>query len=90
MADTADLVVLGAWYGTGKKGKCVCLCVCGAGGEGGQWCVTLYSQTHLFIYIFYLWMLIHIGNLSELKVALIFTLFLLRCARKSLFFSFYV
>lgn len=21
MADTADLVVLGAWYGTGKKGK---------------------------------------------------------------------
>lgn len=28
MADSADLIVLGAYYGTGNKGKCVCVCVC--------------------------------------------------------------
>ena len=27
MADTADLIVLGAYYGTGTKGKSVCLSV---------------------------------------------------------------
>lgn len=27
MADTADLIVLGAYYGTGTKGKSVCLFV---------------------------------------------------------------
>ena len=26
MADTADLIVLGAYYGTGNKGTCTCTC----------------------------------------------------------------
>ena len=36
MADTADLVVLGAYYGTGNKGMCVCDKTCTTGKQANS------------------------------------------------------
>ena len=39
MADTADLVVLGAWYGTGNRGGILSIFLMGCfDGKMGKWC----------------------------------------------------